>query len=229
MPPSPEINEIEQHAQAKPLRITVLSGSGPTQNAGFSPENDAARIEKIPFLTEHEWERLYSVIDSVRDRAIFQIAYHAGLRASEVGLLEMRDYQPRTTVRGTDRLSIRRLKGSRSGDHYLAREEARALRSWMKKRGDHPGPIFTSRKGNPISRQQLHVLMRKYGRRALLPAMLRHFHVLKHSCATTLLSRGMEIAQVKDWLGHANIQNTMIYAKVTNKRHEMVQQLADWR
>jgi len=47
----------------------------------------------------------------VRDRAIFQVALHAGLRASEVGMLQMRDYQPKATVQGMDRLYVRRLKG----------------------------------------------------------------------------------------------------------------------
>src|SRR5437870_1107139 len=43
-------------------------------------------------LTEDELARLFSVIQSVRDRALFQLAYRAGLRASEIGLLQMRDY-----------------------------------------------------------------------------------------------------------------------------------------
>ena len=48
--------------------------------------------KEIKFLTEDELARLFSVIHSVRDRAIFQLAYRAGLRASEVGLLQLRDY-----------------------------------------------------------------------------------------------------------------------------------------
>src|SRR5712691_9333537 len=51
--------------------------------------------KEIKFLTEDELARLFSVIHSVRDRAIFQLAYHAGLRASEIGLLQLRDYDPK--------------------------------------------------------------------------------------------------------------------------------------
>jgi integrase len=186
--------------------------------------------ESPDFLTEAEWERLYRAIDKPRDRAIFSIAYHAGLRASEVGLLQMRDYQRKATVNGMDRIYVHRLKGSHSGDHHLAREEAKALRAWLKIRGDHQGPIFCSNRSRPISRKQLHVLMRQYGAIAELPAHLRHFHVLKHTCATHLLSRGMHVDQVQDWIGHANIQNTMIYARVTNvRREEMAQRLQGWR
>ena len=47
-------------------------------------------------LSQEETDRLFRAITSERDRAIFRLAYHAGLRASEVGLLELRDYNPRT-------------------------------------------------------------------------------------------------------------------------------------
>ncbi len=59
------------------------------------PPKPKAKRKEIKFLTEDELDRLFSAIHSVRDRAIFQIAYRAGLRASEVGLLPMRDYDPK--------------------------------------------------------------------------------------------------------------------------------------
>src|SRR2546422_10830182 len=64
----------------------------------------------------------------------------AGLRASEVGLLQMRDYDPKAF-----KIFVHRLKGSTSGHHHLVREEARALRAWLKVRGSFPGPIFRSK------------------------------------------------------------------------------------
>ena len=164
--------------------------------------------------------------DSTRDRAIFQLAYRAGLRASEVGLLQLRDYDPKA-----DKIFVHRLKGSNSGEHHLVREEARALRAWLKARGSFPGPIFLSKQKRPIDRTTLHLLMKKYGAAAGIPAKLRHFHVLKHCCATHLLSKGFGVERVQDWIGHANIQSTMEYAKVTNaRRDDMAQQLKEsWR
>jgi integrase len=136
-------------------------------------------------MSEMDWDRLYRSIDEPRNRAIFSIAYHAGLRASEVGALQMRDYDPRT-----ERLFITRKKGSNSGDHRLSREEAKALKAWLKVRGKSAGAIFTSREGHPISRQSLHYWMRTYGELADVPEHLRHFHTLKHSCAVHLLAKG---------------------------------------
>src|SRR5712691_8711231 len=129
--------------------------------------------KEIKFLTEDELARLFSVIHSVRNRAIFQLAYRAGLRASEVGLLQMRDYDPKA-----DKIFVHRLKGSNSGEHHLVREEARALRAWLKVRGSFPGTIFLSKQKRPIDRTTLHLLMKKYGAAAGLLARLRHFHVL---------------------------------------------------
>jgi integrase len=208
-------NEESMPIPAKVVPITAPAGppKQPTERRQRSKKNAPS------FLQEEEIERLFRAIGNVRDRAIFRLAYHAGLRASEVGMLELRDYQART-----DRLYVHRLKGSNSGEHHLCREESRALRAWLKLRGLAPGVMFHSRKGGPISRKMLDVLMKQYGEGASIPEKLRHFHVLKHSCATHLLSKGFHLEQVQDWIGHANIQNTMIYARVTNARREQMGQ-----
>ena len=173
---------------------------------------------------EEEIERFFKVIDSHRDRAIFRLMYHAGLRASEIGLLEIRDYQPRT-----ERLMVTRLKGSNSGEHSLNRKDSKALKAWLKVRGMLPGAIFTSRKGGPINRKTLDDLIKIYGERAGWPEKMRHCHIFKHACCTHLLSRNYNVEQVRDWVGHENIQNTMIYARVTNsRRDEMAKALKDW-
>jgi type 1 fimbriae regulatory protein FimB len=66
----------------------------------------------------------------------------------------------------------------------------------------------------------LDVLMKRYGARAGLPEDKRHFHVLKHSIATHLLDAGAELRFVQDWLGHANIQNTVIYTALVSASRE---------
>ena len=202
----------------------------PPGSPGEPPRPPAAGRKKkkkpVPLIPlEEEMHRFFKAIDSTRDRAIFRIMYHAGLRASEIGLLEMRDYSPRT-----DRLMITRLKGSNSGEHHLCREEARALKAWLKERGNTSGAIFPSRKGGPISRKRLDALVKVYAAAAKWPPKMRHCHTFKHACCTHLLSKGFNVEQVMDWVGHANIQNTMIYARVTNsRRDQMGKALQDWK
>jgi integrase len=199
-----------------------------TSDSGSTPPSSAGRKKKKPapdIPQEDEMTRFFRAIDSIRDRAIFRIMYHAGLRASEIGILELRDYSPRT-----DRLMVNRLKGSNSGEHHLNREESRALKAWLKVRGTAPGAIFVSKKHAPIHRRTLDDLIKKYAGKAGWPAKLRHCHAFKHACCTHLLSRGFNVEQVQDWVGHANIQNTMIYARVTNsRRDQMGKALADWK
>src|SRR5579862_5592002 len=104
----------------------------------------------IKYLTEEEITRLFKVIDSVRDRAIFRVGYHRGLRASEVGLLQMSDYRA-----AAGRLYVHRLKEGHSGEYVLTGVEEKALKAWLKERGDEPGPIFISNRRLGISQQML--------------------------------------------------------------------------
>jgi integrase len=170
----------------------------------------ATKAETIKFLTEAETKKLIGEISSKRDKAIFLLAYRHGLRASEIGLLQRNDFDDKQL-----RLNIHRLKGSLSGVHPLQADEVRILKSYLRTREDSLPYLFPSRKGAPISRAMLDVLIKDYGEKAKLPDDKRHFHVLKHSIATHLLDTGADIRFVQDWLGHANIQNTVIYAQIS--------------
>ena len=62
----------------------------------------------------------------------------------------------------------------------------------------------------------LHYLMKHYGEMARLAEEKRHFHTLRHSIATHLLDAGQDLRFVQDWLGHTNIQNTVIYTYLSS-------------
>jgi type 1 fimbriae regulatory protein FimB len=164
----------------------------------------------ITFLTQDELRRLFKVIHSKRDKAIFLVAYRHGLRASEIGLLQRADVDAKQ-----GRISIHRLKGSISGVYPMQPDVLKVVRSYVRIREDESPYLFVSNRNVPISRYMLHRLMQTYGELAGLPVEKRKFHSLKHSIATHLLDAGADLAFVKDWLGHANIQNTTIYARLT--------------
>lgn len=187
----------------------------PTTQKKAIEQSRARRTETIKFLTLDEAKRLFSVIDSKRDKAIFLMAYRHGLRASEIGLLRKSDIDLKSV-----RVMIHRKKGSLSGEHPLQTDEVRALKAYLKTRNDSLPYLFPSRKGSPISRGMLDVLIKGYGEAANLPEEKRHFHVLKHSIATHLLGAEAELRFVQDWLGHANIQNTVIYTALVSTSRE---------
>jgi integrase/recombinase XerD len=66
----------------------------------------------------------------------------------------------------------------------------------------------------------LDVLMKRYGGEANIPKEKRHFHVLKHSIATHLLDADADLRFLQDLLGHANIQNTVVYASLVSHSRE---------
>lgn len=174
------------------------------------------KSETIKFLTLDEIARLLGAISDKRDKAIFLMAYRHGLRASEIGLLNVQDLDFQK-----QRVMIHRLKGSLSGVHPLQPDEARILKSYLKNRNSQSPTLFVSNRNLPISRKTLDVQIKQYGKRAKLPEDKCHFHVLKHSIATHLLDTGeADIRFVQDWLGHANIQNTVIYASLVSTTRE---------
>lgn len=185
------------------------AGTSPAPEARARGGDKARRTETIKFLTLDETKRLFSRISDKRDKALFLTAYRHGLRASEVGLLRVEDLDLKRL-----KIMLHRLKGSLSGEHPLQPDEARALKA----RGTDSPVLFASARSLPISRQMLDVLMKRYGGEAGLPREKCHFHVLKHSIATHLLDADLRFLQ--DWLGHANIQNTVIYAALVSHSRE---------
>ena len=173
------------------------------------------RIETIKFLTPDELKGLFEVIGSKRDRAMFLIAYRHGLRASEVGLLRVADVDLKRM-----RILVHRLKGSLPGEHPLQPDEVKAIKAYLKDRKTDSPVLFTSVRNEPISRRGLDWLIKGYGKKAKLPTDKQHFHVLKHSIATHLLDAGADLRFVQDWLGHSNIQNTVIYTYLTAGHRE---------
>ncbi|MBI1853623.1 MAG: tyrosine-type recombinase/integrase [Planctomycetes bacterium] len=178
---------------------------------------------KILYLPTEQARRLIAAtrMDSPRDAALFLLAYRHGLRASEVGILTREDVSLRA-----NRIRLRRLKGSQSGEHPLQEIEANAIRTYLKSRRDSLPPLFLSRNGGGVARARLDDLMKDYGRRAKLPADLRQFRVLRHSIAVHLFRAGADILFVKEWLGHRSIQNTIVYLRLVRVKKEVqVEQL----
>jgi integrase/recombinase XerD len=162
--------------------------------------------EAAKYLTKEEVKRLFKVIRKPRDRAIFAVSYFRGLRASEIGKLQMSGLKL-----GTKRLFVRRLKGSIAAEFLLSDLEVKLLRAWIKERGEDPGPIFLSNRRKGIGRGQIYVLMQKYCQEAGISIDRAHPHVLKHSLGTHLLQGGMSLLKVKSALGHKKLSSTEHY------------------
>src|SRR5919198_3679270 len=170
---------------------------------------------KLQFLSQDELKRLFAVINHKRDKVLFFLAYRHGLRATEIGLLQRTDVDLKQ-----GRIRIHRLKGSLSAVYPLQPDVMKLLRAWLRSRTDASPYLFISNRGTPLDRRTLWCAMDTYGKMAGLPVEKRKFHALKHSIATHLLDAEADLAFVKHWLGHKNIQNTTIYAQLTTGRQD---------
>jgi len=168
---------------------------------------------KIKYLSKEEVERLFSCIKNRRDKALFGLIYLYGLRISEALLLKLSHVDLENK-----RILIHRVKGGIGGERPLLETAERLIRKYLKKRLDTGDALFTGRQGN-ISRQRVQQLFKKYALKAGIDTGYS-VHSLRHSIATHLLEAGEGIEFVRDHLGHTNIQNTMIYAQITNHKRE---------
>jgi site-specific recombinase XerD len=168
---------------------------------------------RIKYLSKEEVERLFSCIKDSRDKALFGLTYLYGFRISEALSLK-----PSHVDLENKRILIHRVKGGIGGERPLFQTAEKLIRKYLKVRLDTGDALFTGRQGN-ISRQRVHQLFKRYAQKAGI-APKYSVHSLRHSIATHLLDAGEGIEFVKDHLGHTNIQNTMIYAQITNGRRQ---------
>lgn len=169
----------------------------------------------IKYLTQAQTARFFLVIPSPRDRALFAVIYHYGLRVTEATLLQVEDVDLRH-----GHIFIRRIKSGYSGERPLFGNTARLLRAYLKERLPTGSALFTGRQGD-LKRHRIQQLFKHYFQKAGLPPSFT-VRCLRHSIATHLLDAGMGIEFVQDHLGHVNIQNTLIYARLTDRRREEV-------
>ena len=197
----------EKHRATDPTEL--LSGPRRSRRAPDTlTVREAARLIEAP-----------SPMDAygVRDRAILELAYSSGLRASEIGglLLTQVDLD-QNLVRVFGKGAKERLVPL--GDAARLAIEAYLVSSRPKFVKPHTGSeLFISERGRAISRKTIWHLVRKHAAHAGLEKPVMP-HLLRHSFATHLLGGGADLRAIQEMLGHASITTTQIYTAVEGKR-----------
>ena len=173
----------------------------------------------VPYLTRQETQFLLDAPDpanrlGIRDRAMLHLCFAAGLRVSELVGLGLQDLQlqpqPSVLVHG---------KGRRERALPLWKPIAAAVRAWLAVRGAASVPeLFLNARGQNLTRSGFEYILRKHRAHAAkrCPTLLRKRvfpHVLRHSCAMTVLQATHHLRKVCLWLGHANQQTTEMYTR----------------
>lgn len=151
----------------------------------------------------------------LRDKAMLELMYAAGLRASEVGALRTNEYNPTLAVLiVTGKGSKQRLvpigkPAQQWTDRYL-NEQRGELARWNDGRDERR--LLLSNTGRPLERVAVWQIVRRLALRAGLRSV--HPHMLRHSFATHLLIGGADLRVVQELLGHSDIATTQIYTHV---------------
>lgn len=165
-------------------------------------------------MSKDEIVRFFSVIDNLRDKAMFETVYGAGLRLSEIVHLRVQDIDSKQM-----RIFIHHGKGGKDRFTVLSQRNLDLLREyWKQYRPNHPeGYLFyaRSRDKHILTSRSVDNAFNKYKALAGLPESYT-VHTLRHCFATHLLESGVEVCQIKELLGHTFIQTTAFYLHLSN-------------
>jgi len=181
--------------------------------------------KQVRFLNIEQLEKLFSIPDiskicGLRDRAILETLFSTGMRISELTSLN-RD-QIKITPEMTELELIIVGKGKRTRTVYLSQRTLFWLNKYLETRKDKEKSLFInyrSKKNTPkrLTPRSIEKLMKKYAALAGLPLNTTP-HVMRHSFASDLLAKGVDLRTIQEFLGHKSIAATQIYTHITSKQ-----------
>jgi integrase/recombinase XerD len=151
----------------------------------------------------------------IRDRALLEFLYASGSRVSEAVTTDVIDLDLDSEV------ALVRGKGDKQRYVPLGRYAVDAINEYLPVRlvlkGDRPDPgrLFLNARGRPLTRQAIWLIVRRCAERAGIPTAEVSPHVLRHSAATHMVEGGADLRSVQEMLGHASINTTQIYTRVS--------------
>jgi len=200
------------------LRREELVSEDPT--AALSPPAKSRKLPQV--LSYAEVKKLLETAAGttpieLRDRALLEVMYGCGLRASEVTGLEVSHFDLR---RGFVRPHG---KGSKERFVPIGREAAEAVSRYLRNGRPHlvgsnsEPKLFVNFRGGPLTRQGLYKIIQRHAAEAGLAGKMSP-HTLRHTFATHLLSGGCDLRSVQEMLGHADVATTQLYTHLSGER-----------
>lgn len=146
-----------------------------------------------------------------RDWLLIMMAYRHGLRVGELVALKWDQVEFKTA-----KLHVNRLKNGDDSVHFIEGDELRALRQLQRDYPDSPF-LFVSERGGPLSARTVHAMVARAGEEAGMKFPV-HPHMLRHAKGYALASKGVDTRAIQAYLGHKNIQHTVLYTQLNPNR-----------
>jgi integrase len=175
-----------------------------------------AEVRSREYLTDAEVNKLIEAAgdnrNGHRDATMVLVAYRHGLRATELVTLR---WDAVDFTHG--RLHVSRAKNGSPSVHPLAGRELRALRR-LKREQEPASPfVFTSERGSPFTAAGFRKMVARLGAAAGFEYPV-HPHMLRHACGFKLANDGVDTRSLQSYLGHKNIQHTVMYTELAPTR-----------
>lgn len=184
----------------------------------------------IGFLYQEEILKTFETVDlrkkqGLRDYALLHLLHDSGARASEVATLNLDYFDPQQKT-----LAILG-KANRYRQIRLQPKTAQLIEVYIKKYRPVPKPLyrhrlFINQRGEELTRHGIYRICRKYLSMVLSPKRLKQInpaHSFRHSCAVNMLASGASLSEIKNHLGHENVESTMVYLHMDLSRKQQVQ------
>lgn len=181
--------------------------------------------KQVRFLNIEQLEKLFSIPDvskvcGLRDRAILETLFSTGMRISELTSLNKDQIKIRPGM--TDLELIIVGKGGRTRTVYLSERTLLWLNKYLNTRKDKEKALFInyrSKNNTPkrLTPRSIEKSIKKYAIMAGLPLNTTP-HVMRHSFASDLLAKGVDLRTIQEFLGHKSISATQIYTHITSKQ-----------
>jgi site-specific recombinase XerD len=152
-----------------------------------------------------------------KDYAILQVFLQTGIRVSELISLRIDDVDLTSGA-----LRVTSGKGMVAREIELEKRGIQAIRNWLANRPSSPyDQLFLNKDGEPISERGVRKIVVKYRQRAGITKKAS-CHSLRHTFATYKAEKGVSPFQLKEWLGHANLNTTQIYVHMARQNAKKV-------
>ena len=183
-----------------------LSAAGSPDAAAIP---NVKRAKQLPvILSRQEIEGMIEATNNLVHRLIIKMLYATGMRASELINLQWHDIDF-----GRNIVHIKQAKGNKDRITMLSPKIKRDLNALYAERKGH---VFRSNREAKYNIATIQKIIGNAARKAHIAKKVKP-HTLRHSFATHLLEKGTDVRYIQDLLGHANLQTTMIYTRVSNR------------